>query len=244
MIPAVSSVFSVLIFGVYMVTFIFTPHITGYTHLCKLLEVKMIRLFLHLLFVVTICISTSVTWSEPETPETKRCPDCGQMYTEDIKFCGKDGTELLAVEAELICPKCGQRGELGETFCRNDGAELEPAPAMLQLINEMESKAFSTIPIAGPSWVPEIATQHKAHYVLDGDEITINPGVSTTGIDKDGSDEMIAAFCQACITGEKAKNIVEECYCSTILCLLGNQAIEAQRKVEFPEQYKIPYMKF
>jgi len=122
--------------------------------------------------------------------------------------------------------------------------ELEPAPAMLQLINEMESKAFSTIPIAGPSWVPEIATQHKAHYVLDGDEITINPGVSTTGIDNDGSDEMIAAFCQAAITGEKAKNIVEECYCSTVLCLLGNQAIEAQRRVEFPEQYKIPYMNF
>lgn len=89
----------------------------------------MIRSFLHLLFVVIVCVSASVTWSEPETPKTKRCPDCGQIYTEDIKFCGKDGVELLAVEAELICPKCGQRGEPGETFCRNDGAKLEPAQA-------------------------------------------------------------------------------------------------------------------
>lgn len=121
--------------------------------------------------------------------------------------------------------------------------DVEPAPAILQLINQVESKAFSTVPIAGPSWVPEIATQHKPHYVVEGN-ININPGVDMTGVDKDGSDELISAFCQAAITGEKAKNIVEECYCSTILCLMGNQAIAEQKKIDFPEKYKIPYLNF
>ena len=46
------------------------------------------------------------------------------------------------------------------------------------------------------------------------------------------------------LEGEKAKDVVEEAYCSTVLCLLGNQAMEEGRLITFPEQYKIPYMKF
>lgn len=121
--------------------------------------------------------------------------------------------------------------------------DAEPAPAILQLINQVENKAFSTVPIAGPSWVPELATRHKPHYVIKG-QISVNPGVSMTGVEKDGSEELISAFCQAAITGEKAKNIVEECYYSTVLCLLGNQAVAEQRKIDFPEKYKLPYLDF
>jgi predicted dehydrogenase len=121
--------------------------------------------------------------------------------------------------------------------------DVEPAPAILQLINQVEKKAFSTVPIAGPSWVPELASRHKPHYVVNG-EISINPGVSMTGVDKDGSEELISAFCQAAITGEKAKNIVEESYYATMLCLLGNQAADEQKKINFPEKFKIPYLNF
>ena len=64
------------------------------------------------------------------------------------------------------------------------------------------------------------------------------------GADKDGSDEILSAFCQACITGEQSKDIVEEAYSATLLCLLGNQAMAEERKIEFPDEYKIPYMKF
>ena len=31
---------------------------------------------------------------------------------------------------------------------------------------------------------------------------------------------------------------------STVLCLLGNQAMEEERHILFPDEYKIPYMKF
>ena len=64
------------------------------------------------------------------------------------------------------------------------------------------------------------------------------------GADKDGSDIILSAFCLSCITGEKAPNVVEEAYCSTVLCLLGNRAMEEQRTIRLPEQYRIPYMKF
>ena len=60
----------------------------------------------------------------------------------------------------------------------------------------------------------------------------------------DGSDIILSSFCQSCITGEKAQNVVEEAYCSTVLCLLGNQAMEEERHILFPDEYKIPYMKF
>ena len=53
-----------------------------------------------------------------------------------------------------------------------------------------------------------------------------------------------SAFCTSCITGEKVKDVVEEAYCATMLCLLGNEAMEKKTAVPFPEEYKIPYMKF
>ena len=55
---------------------------------------------------------------------------------------------------------------------------------------------------------------------------------------------VLSSFCQACITGEKARDVVEEAYCATLLCLLANQAMEEGRTVIFPEEYRIPYMKF
>ena len=112
-----------------------------------------------------------------------------------------------------------------------------------QLLSQIENKVFSAVPLAGPSWRPETKKEYKPHSVLKG-KIHVNEGLSMIGAEKDGSDAILSAFCQACITGEKGKNIVEEAYCATLLCLLGNRAMEEQRKIDFPEEYKIPYMKF
>ena len=121
--------------------------------------------------------------------------------------------------------------------------ELAPAPGILQLINQVEHKIFDQIPIAGSSWVPETAQSQKPNYVIEG-KINVTQGLSMIGAEADGSEELLSAFCQSVITGERVKDIVEECYCSTILCLLGNQAMDEQRKVDFPEEYKIPYLNF
>ena len=112
-----------------------------------------------------------------------------------------------------------------------------------QLLAQIKEKAFEAIPAAGPSWRSETRKEYPPHNIVEG-KVYVNPGQSTVGADKDGSDVILSSFCQACITGEKAKDVVEEAYCATLLCLLANQAMEEGRTVIFPEEYRIPYMKF
>ncbi len=117
------------------------------------------------------------------------------------------------------------------------------SPAIQQLLSEIRDQVFSAIPAAGPSWRSETRGTYKPYAVLKG-KASINTGASMVSADADGSDLMMEAFAQACITGEKAENIVEEAYVATLLCLLGNQAMAEQRTIHFPEEYTIPYMKF
>ncbi len=117
------------------------------------------------------------------------------------------------------------------------------SPGMQQLIKEIQEQVFTAIPVAGPSWRAETKSKYKPYAILKG-KTNISTGASMIGADADGSDLILSSFVQACITGEKAENIVEEAYAATILCLLGNQAIKEGRTIEFPEEYKIPYMKF
>ena len=121
--------------------------------------------------------------------------------------------------------------------------EDHTASGIRQLIGQLKERAFAAIPAAGPSWRPETRVEYPPHPIIAG-AIHVNGGQSMIGADKDGSDIILSAFCHSCITGEKAPNVVEEAYCSTVLCLLGNQAMEEQRTILFPEQYRIPYMKF
>ncbi|SCD19165.1 dehydrogenase [Proteiniphilum saccharofermentans] len=112
-----------------------------------------------------------------------------------------------------------------------------------QLIGQIGNKLYASVPAAGPSWRPETKGNYIPYSILEG-EFHVNDGLSMIGALKDGSDEILSAFCQACITGEKGKNIVEEAYLATMLCHLGNQAMAEQKQIIFPEEYKIPYMKF
>lgn len=112
-----------------------------------------------------------------------------------------------------------------------------------QLLSQIGNKVFSAIPAAGSSWRPETKKESKPYPIIKGN-FSVSDGASMIGAVQDGSDEMLSAFCQACITGEQGKDIVEEAYSASTLCLLGNQAMKEQRKIDFPEEYKIPYMKF
>lgn len=123
-----------------------------------------------------------------------------------------------------------------------DGNNMDKS-GIEQLLDQIGNKVFSAVPAAGSSWRPETRKKYSPHYIIGGD-YHINDGLSMIGAIKDGSEEMLSAFCQACITGEQGKNIVEEAYCSTLLCLLGNESMEKEQMVNFPERFKIPYMKF
>lgn len=112
-----------------------------------------------------------------------------------------------------------------------------------QMLRQIKDGVYSSVPIGGPSWRPEIKGEYDPHPIIEG-RTGITSGESMIGAENDGSYEILESFCQACITGERAENVVEEAYCATILCLMGNQAMDEKRVVEIPEEYIIPYMKF
>lgn len=118
--------------------------------------------------------------------------------------------------------------------------EVKPAPGIQQLINQIEHKIFDNISFAGPSWVPETASEDKGEYIVD--KVKTHDGGSTVGAAGDGSEELIASFCNSVITGEPIPVLVEEAYYSSVLALLGLQAIEEKRTIPFPDEYKIPYL--
>ena len=53
---------------------------------------------------------------------------------------------------------------------------------------------------------------------------------------------LLDAFAEAVITQKQPANIAEEGYYASQLCLLGHQAIEEERTLTFPDEYKIDYL--
>jgi predicted dehydrogenase len=120
--------------------------------------------------------------------------------------------------------------------------DATPAPGILQLINNVERGIFSHVPFAGPSWVPEVALQQKGEYVMDN--VSTTAGDSSVGAAADGTEELVDAFCHSVITGKPVETLVEEAYYSSVLAILAIQAMEEQRTITFPDEYKIPYLNF
>ncbi len=70
-------------------------------------------------FILILCwfllaSTTSGGINQTNTELYNECPECGTKYSNDIKFCGKDGTELVSTQKGLICPKCRKAGVSGE----------------------------------------------------------------------------------------------------------------------------------
>ena len=112
-----------------------------------------------------------------------------------------------------------------------------------QLLTQIGDRVFQAIPAAGASWRPELRETFRPHFIMERAP-TRGPGIEMVGATGDGSEEILASFCQACITGEQAEKLVEECYTATVLCLLGNQAMKERKTLSIPEEYKIAHMNF
>ena len=116
--------------------------------------------------------------------------------------------------------------EKGKYYFEN----VSPAPAFLQLINDWENKLFDTLPFAGTSWAPETANVNTGEYII-GERPK-----------SDGTSLLLDAFAEAVITLKQPANIAEEGYYASQLCLLGHEAIEQERTLVFPDEYKIDYL--
>ncbi|MHC4453418.1 MAG: SUMF1/EgtB/PvdO family nonheme iron enzyme [Planctomycetota bacterium] len=80
---------------------------------------------MYLILYWLLVAATSFAGTEQTKHELyNECPKCGTKYPYDIKFCGKDGTELVGTQKSSVCPKCKKKGVPGEEFCREDGERL------------------------------------------------------------------------------------------------------------------------
>ena len=107
---------------------------------------------------------------------------------------------------------------------------VDPAPAFLQLVNNWENKIFDTLPFAGTSWAPETANENHGEYITGERPKT------------DGTSLLLDAFVEAVITHKQPAQIAEEGYYASMLSLLGHQALEEERTVYFPDEFKIDYL--
>jgi len=118
--------------------------------------------------------------------------------------------------------------------------EIKPAPGIQQLVNQIEHKIFDVVPVAGPSWVPETASENKGENIVD--LMHEEKGGKNIDTSDDGSKALVSAFCDSVITGKAVPNLVEEAYYASVLSLLGLQAMDEKRIITFPEELKIPYL--
>jgi len=137
-----------------------------------------------------------------------------------------NSNKFYGMEEHILCEKATFELEKGRYYSE----EISPASGLMQLMHDVENKTFNAIPMAGASWVPDTANTNKGTAILDRK----NEG--------DGTKEILEAYIEAIITKRQPKFLAEESYYSTQLCLLGHQAMEEERIIQFPEKYKINYL--
>lgn len=134
--------------------------------------------------------------------------------------------KFYGLEEQILCSKGTVEPEKSKYYFE----EIPPAPAFLQMINDVENALFGTLPFAGTSWVPETANTNDGHYLLDEKSMG------------DGTSLLLEAFAEAVITVKQPPMIAEESYYATQLSLLGHQAMEEEKMLIFPDKFKIDYM--
>lgn len=148
--------------------------------------------------------------------------DSGVKMTYDSVLSNK----FYGFEEKIMGTKGTVEPEMGKFYFE----ETAPAPAFMRLVDEIEMKIFNAVPFAGTSWEPETASANKGEYILG------------KAPKEDGTSIMLDAFIESVITRKQPENIVEEAYYASALSLLGHQAVEENRIITFPEEYKIDYL--
>lgn len=134
--------------------------------------------------------------------------------------------KFYGLEEQILCNKGTIEPEKSKYYYE----EIPPAPAFLQMLNDVENALFGSMPFAGTSWVPETANVNEGHYLLDRKP------------EGDGTSLMLEAFAEAVITRKQPPLIAEEGYYATQLCLLGHQAMVEERSLVFPDEFKLNYL--
>lgn len=113
--------------------------------------------------------------------------------------------------------------ETGKLYSENP----PPSPGIIQLIQSIENQVFRTIPIGGASWIPDSPSQIKGEYIVDKIQIP-----SATQLE-------LEAFISAVRLGQPIPELLDNAFNASVAALLGNQAMERNETVKWPEGLKI-----
>ncbi|MCF6158283.1 MAG: tetratricopeptide repeat protein [wastewater metagenome] len=95
-----------------------------------MIKIYSVSLFLILMSYFTFAPGLSAETTVSKTG-TKKCPLCNTVYTDETKFCGKDGTKLTETPVKMVCPECKKEGIPGDKFCKEHGKKFVPLPEAL-----------------------------------------------------------------------------------------------------------------
>lgn len=153
---------------------------------------------------------------------------CIYVFDDGVKmtFDSVISNKFYGLEEQIMGHLGTVEPEKGRYYFEN----IPPAPGFLQMVNEWENKLFDSLPFAGTSWAPETANSNKGELILGERPKT------------DGTSLLLEAFVEAVITGKQPPRIAEEGYYASMLCLLGHQAMEEEKTLRFPDEYKINYL--
>ncbi len=146
---------------------------------------------------------------------------------EQMTYASVISNQFYGLEEQLMGNLGTVEPERGKFYFENYGAA--PAPAFVQMLMEWEDKIWGANTFAGSSWDPEVARNNPGEWILGKAPET------------DGTSLLLEAFVEAVCTRRQPPRIIEEGYYATQLCLLGHQAIEEGRPLDFPEEMKIDY---
>jgi predicted dehydrogenase len=127
------------------------------------------------------------------------------------------------LEEQILGDKGTLELEAGKSFSENP----PPSPGILRLINDIEKKVFDTIPLGGASWILERASRDRGEYIVDEYP---HP---------DENRLQLEAFAESVRKGEPVPSLIKEGFNAGIAALLGHDAMEKNKIVNFPEELKL-----
>ena len=130
---------------------------------------------------------------------------------------------FYGLEIQVMGPKGTIEGESGRLYSENP----PPAPGIVQLINGIEHGFFDTVPIGGPSWVPDLKKDSQGNPLLH-EKMT-----------DDGTAISLAAFANAIRLGEPIPGMMEQACRAGVCVLMGQASMEQQQEIAWPEGFRI-----
>ncbi|MDE3148641.1 MAG: gfo/Idh/MocA family oxidoreductase, partial [Acidobacteriota bacterium] len=144
-----------------------------------------------------------------------------------------DGTQVVydsmtsnkfyGMEVQIMGPKGTIEAERGRIYAENP----PPAPGITQLINGIEHGFFHTVPIGGPSWVPDLKSDAGGHPLVNEE------------IADDGTAIELAAYANSIRSGKPIPGMMEQACRAGVCVLMGETAMEQQKEIAWPEEFKI-----